>query len=68
MLAIASPTPNESDAFLSAGRFVLPSVPVFLVLANWAEDRPWLTWLIIGGGLCLETTLAAFYINGGWLI
>jgi hypothetical protein len=68
VLAIASPTPNGTDAFLSAGRFVVPSVPVFLALAAWAKDRPWLAWLIIGGGLCLETTLAAFFLNGGFLI
>ncbi len=54
--------------FLSAGRALVPSVPAFLVLAVWANDRPWLAWLIIGGGLCLEATLAAFFVNGGFLI
>lgn len=65
---IAFPTPSQSDAFLSAGRAIIPSVPVFLVLGGWVERRPWLAWLIIGGGLCLQTTLAAFWVNGGWLI
>ncbi len=68
VLSIASPTPHQSDPFLSAGRFIIPSVPAFLVLSSWAKNRPWLQWLVVGGGLCLEVTLAAFYINGGWLI
>jgi hypothetical protein len=65
---VVMPTPNGADAFLSAGRALIPSVPAFLVLASWCEQRPWLLWLVIGGGLCLETTLAAFFLNGGWLI
>jgi hypothetical protein len=66
--AVIAPTPNGSDVFLSAGRAIVPSVPAFLALAGWAESRPWLTWLLVGGGLCLEVTLAAFWVNGGFLI
>lgn len=66
--AVILPTPNGSDAFLSAGRAIIPSVPAFLALAGWAESRPWLTWLLVGGGLCLEVTLAAFWVNGGFLV
>jgi hypothetical protein len=65
---VALPTPGQSDAFLSAGRAIVALVPIFLILARWAEQRPWLTWVLIGGGLYLQATLAAFWVNGGFLI
>jgi hypothetical protein len=68
LLSIASPTPGLIDPFVSTGRFLTAAIPVFLVLAVWAEHRPWLAWLLIGGGLWLEAVLCAFFLNGGWLI
>jgi hypothetical protein len=67
-LTIASPTPSLVDPFVSAGRLLIPAIPVFLLLAAWAERRPWLTWLLVGVGLSLQVVLATFFINGGWLI
>jgi Gpi18-like mannosyltransferase len=68
VLIIASPTPNLIDPFVSSGRFLTAAIPVFLLLATWAERRPWLTWLIIGGGLYLQAVLAAYFLIGGWII
>lgn len=68
LLSIASPTPSLIDPFVSTGRFLTAAIPVFLLLAFWAERRPWLTWLLIGGGVALQAVLAAFFLNGGWLI
>ncbi|HEU5441788.1 MAG TPA: mannosyltransferase family protein [Ktedonobacterales bacterium] len=68
VLSIASPTPILVDPFVSTGRFLTAAIPVFLLLAAWAQPRPWLAWLLIGGGLWLQAILAAFYLNGGWLI
>jgi hypothetical protein len=68
VLVIASPTPALIDPFVSSGRFLTAAIPVFLLLAVWAERRPWLTWLLVGGGLSLQAILAAFFLNGGWLI
>lgn len=68
LLSIASPTPILVDPFVSTGRFLTAAIPVFLLLAAWAEPRPWLTWLLVGCGISLQAMLAAFYLNGGWLI
>lgn len=67
-LSVGSPTPLEINPFASTGRFLTAAIPVFLLLARWAERRPWLTWLLLGGGLGLQAVLADFFVNGGWII
>ena len=68
VLAVASPVPDLVDPFVSAGRYMVVAVPVFVMLALWAERRPWLTWLLIGGGLAVQVVLAGFFLTGGWVV
>lgn len=58
----------EPDMFVSAGRFLLAAIPVFLVLARWTRNRPGLEMLLIGGGFMLQALLTYYFLQGGWLI
>jgi hypothetical protein len=50
------------------GRYLLPGVPIYLLLGLWVSRRPWLDQLIIGGGMALQAMLVVFFLNGGSLI
>ncbi|HLW01046.1 MAG TPA: glycosyltransferase [Ktedonobacterales bacterium] len=52
----------------SAGRFLLLSVPVFLLLGRWSARYAWLEMLLVGGGFLLQAAFASYYLAGGWLI
>jgi len=69
-LSISSPVYriNQPDVFVSAGRFFVVAIPLFLLLGKWIERRRWLETLIISGGFMLQATLAIFFLSGGWLI
>jgi hypothetical protein len=54
--------------FDSAGRFLLLSVPIFLLLGRWAARWAWLELLLVGGGFLLQAVFAGYYLAGGWLI
>jgi hypothetical protein len=54
--------------FDSAGRFLLLSVPIFLLLGRWSARFAWLEMLVVGGGFLLQAIFAAYYLTGGWLI
>ncbi|MGH2517696.1 MAG: hypothetical protein ACRDHP_18770, partial [Ktedonobacterales bacterium] len=67
-LIVASPRPDRLGYFVSAGRYLLAAVPVFLLLARWARRRPWLDLLLMSGGFLLQAVLAAYFLSGGWLV
>lgn len=67
-LILAAPRPNRLGYFVSAGRYLLAAVPIFLVLAQWARRRPWLDLLLTSGGFLLQAVFAAFFLSGGWLV
>jgi hypothetical protein len=52
----------------SAGRFLLLSVPVFLLLGRWSARYAWLEMLLVGGGFLLQAAFASYYLAGGWMI
>jgi hypothetical protein len=54
--------------FDSAGRFLLLSIPVFLLFGRWTARYAWLEMLLVGGGFLLQAVFAAYYLSGGWLI
>lgn len=58
----------EPDMFVSAGRFLLAAIPVFLILARWTRNRPGLEMLLISGGFMLQGLLTYYFLQGGWLI
>lgn len=67
-LILASPRPDRLGYFVSAGRYLLAAIPVFLVLARWAQRRPWLDLLLTSGGFLMQAVFAAFFLSGGWLV
>ncbi|PWT78165.1 MAG: hypothetical protein C5B60_01605 [Chloroflexi bacterium] len=60
---VVNPIPLEA-----VGRYLLPSVPIYLLLGLWVSRRPWLDQLIIGGGMALQAVLVVFFLTGGPLI
>jgi hypothetical protein len=69
LLAIISPiTKGYPDLLMSAGRYMLAALPVFLVLGRWMGHHSWLDLLLTSGGFMLQGVLVAVLLNGGWLI
>jgi hypothetical protein len=56
------------EAFVSAGRYLLPAVPVYLILTRVTKRYAWLEMALIAGGFTLQALLAAFVLTGGWLV
>lgn len=56
------------EAFVSVGRYLLPAIPLYLVVARWMRRYPWLDTLLIGGGYAVQALLMAFTLTGGWLV
>ncbi len=56
------------DVYVSAGRYVLAAIPMFIVLGRWAERHPWVETLVIQGGWALQAIFLVFLFNGGWLV
>lgn len=64
-LSIASPVNWSRDIYVSAGRYLLPSVPAYLVLGRWARDRRWLEMLLVSGGFVLQGLFTALWLTNG---
>ena len=63
-LAIASPTifTGNANIFSSAGRYLIPSAPIFLMLSRWTAKRPALESFLVDGGFLLQATLATLWL------
>jgi hypothetical protein len=61
-LIIVSPVTWTPDTFVSAGRYLLPAVPVFLLLTRWSLRRPGLDILFVGGFL-LQGALLTLWLT-----
>lgn len=68
VLVVASPRPNRLGYFVSAGRYLIAAVPLFLLLARWAERHPWLDLLLTSGGFLLQAIFATAFLAGGWMV
>jgi hypothetical protein len=66
--SVATPVVHGQFPFEAAGRYLLPALPVYLLLGRWVQRRPWLDQLIVGGGMALQAILIVFFLNGGLLI
>lgn len=66
--ALSEPVLSGGDMLGASGRYMLPSVPVFLLLGIWAKRRPWLDELVVAGGFALQAVLLGYWFAGGWLI
>ncbi len=67
-LTLYAPVPVAFDPFISAGRYLLVAVPVFLLLGRWMARWPALDLLVMVSGCMVQALLAAFFLRGGWLI
>lgn len=67
-LAIMSPMPSGPVLLVSAGRFLVAAVPVFLLLDRWTARRPWLDLLLMSGGIFLQAVLALLFLTGRWIV
>lgn len=54
--------------FDSAGRFLVLSVPIFILFGRWSARSAWVEMLLVGGGFLLQAVFAAYFLSGGWLI
>ncbi len=67
-LAVASPRPGRIGLVVSAGRYLLASIPIFLLLAAWTKRHPWLDHLLMCGGFLLQAVFALYFLAGGWMV
>lgn len=66
--ALSEPIHNGVDMLGAAGRYMLPSVPIFLLLGIWAKRRPWLDEFVVAGGFAMQAVLLGYWFAGGWLM
>lgn len=67
-VALATPTLDNGIPLAAAGRYLLPSIPIFLLLGRWSRSRPALDALLVGGGFALQALFTAYFLTGGYLI
>lgn len=67
-LALGTPRPTFLFPFAATGRYLLPSIPIFLLLGHWCERRPWLDLLLVGGGFMLQAVFAAVFLTRGAIL
>ncbi len=69
-LTVATPVTQrlEPDPLFSAGRFLLVAAPMFVLLARWTANRPWLQLLLVSIGFMAQAILGAFFLTGGWMV
>jgi hypothetical protein len=63
-LSVASPMLTYYEVIGSAGRFLVVSVPVFLLMGRWISRRPALDFPVFGLLLVFQAMLAAAYVIG----
>jgi hypothetical protein len=68
-ISLASPLViNAWDPLAAAGRYVLPAVPLYLILGRWMGKHRELDLLLVGGGFALQALTTALFLAGGFLI
>jgi hypothetical protein len=65
-LCIATPVINGGYPFAltSVSRFLVASIPIFLLLGRAIRRRPWLDVLVISGGFMLQGLFTVLYLQG----
>lgn len=64
---LATPIPHRAELIPSAGRYLLMSLPIFLLFSRWIRTRPWLEALVVGGGFMLQALFVLFFLTGAWI-
>ncbi|HLJ81126.1 MAG TPA: hypothetical protein VKT52_06565 [Ktedonobacterales bacterium] len=66
--AVSNPMVQNTYPLAAAGRYLLPAIPAFLLLARWTRTRPALRTALVGGGFAVQAILVTYFLHGGWLI
>lgn len=53
--------------YLSASRYMLPAIPVYLALGRWERHAPRLALACFVGALALQAVFAIYFLSGGWV-
>ena len=67
-LCVAAPDASGLDPWISAGRYLTMSIPIFLQIGRWSAKRPWVDMLWMYGGILVQAVIATFFLIGGWLV
>jgi hypothetical protein len=67
-LIVISPRPHRLGLFVSAGRYLIAAVPIFILLGSWARRHSWFDMLMVSCGFLLQAVLAAYFLAGGWIV
>jgi hypothetical protein len=67
-VALSAPKADNGIPLAAAGRYLLPSVPIFLLLGRWTRRSPALDTIVVSGGFALQALFTAFFLTGGYLI
>lgn len=70
LLVLSSPREIAPNAtyLVSAGRFSLAALPVFLLAGRWSERLPGVATFFLYGGVLLQGAFLEYFITGGLLI
>ena len=63
-----APKGDNGIPLAAAGRYLLPAMPLFLLLGRWVRRWPTLDTLLIGGGFALQAIFTAYFLTGGYVI
>jgi hypothetical protein len=70
-LTLASPyvisAPQHYAVFLSASRYMLPAIPLYLALGRWSLGSTRLALVAFAGCLVLQAIFAIYFLHGGWV-
>lgn len=53
--------------YLSASRYMLPAIPIYLALGRWARRSPRLALACLIGGFALQAVFTIYFLSGGWV-
>jgi hypothetical protein len=70
VLCVAAPitTAGNLDPIVSTGRYLLASVPLWLLIGAWASDHPRAGAALLAACAVVQVFLVGYYFTGGWLV
>ncbi len=70
-MIIAAPQPVAGPDwvwYMSAGRYLIPSLPIWLALGRWSGRHPSLETLLVYGGVLLQAVCTTQFLLGRWMV
>ncbi len=64
---ITSEPLNYFDVFVSAGRYLIAAVPLFIIVGQWLKRSEWALPAILWSGALLQAILALWFLQHGWI-